>query len=57
MTFDEDRSAVRTGHGPAVMATLRNLATSIHRRSGATNIARACRHASRHPLRTIPLIT
>ncbi len=57
VTFDEDRSAVRTGHGPAVMATLRNLAISIHRRSGATNIARACRHASRHPLRTIPLIT
>jgi len=56
-TFDEDRSAVRTGHGPAVMATMRNLAISIHRRSGATNIARACRHTSRHPLRTIPLIS
>jgi hypothetical protein len=27
VTFDEDRSTVRTGHGPQVMAALRNLAS------------------------------
>lgn len=56
VTFDEDRSQIRTGHGPAVMATLRNLAISIHRRHGAINIAAATRRASRHPARTLPLL-
>jgi predicted transposase YbfD/YdcC len=37
VTFAEDHSQIRTGNGPAVMATLRNLAISIHRRHGATN--------------------
>jgi len=37
--FAEDLSQVRTGHGPQVMATLRNLAVSLHRITGATNIA------------------
>lgn len=56
MTFAEDHSQIRTGHGPAVMAVLRNLAISVHRRHGATNIAAATRHASRHPSRTLPLL-
>ena len=55
VTFDEDRSQIRTGHGPAVMATLRNLAISLHRTAGAT--ARACRTVSRHPNRVLPLPT
>jgi predicted transposase YbfD/YdcC len=56
VTFDEDRSQIRTGHGPAVMATLRNLAISLHRAAGATNIAQACRTVSRHPNRVLPLL-
>jgi len=32
------------------MATLRNLAISTHRLTGATNIAAACRDVSRHPI-------
>jgi len=56
VTFAEDLSQIRTGNGPAVMATLRNLAISLHRRAGATNIAAACRHVSRHPSRTLPLL-
>ena len=56
VTFDEDRSQIRTGHGPAVMATLRNLAISLHRAAGATNIAKACRIVSRHPNRVLPLL-
>jgi hypothetical protein len=57
VTFAEDLSQVRSGHGPAVMATLRNLAISLHRRAGADNIAAACRHISRHPNRVLRLIT
>jgi predicted transposase YbfD/YdcC len=56
VTFAEDHSQIRTGHGPAVMATLRNLAISIHRRHGATNIAAATRRVSRHPSRSLPLL-
>ncbi len=45
--FDEDRSQVRTGHGPQVMATLRNLAISLLRLGGHDNIARGLRWAGR----------
>jgi predicted transposase YbfD/YdcC len=54
--FAEDLSQVRTGHGPQVMATLRNLAVSLHRLTGATSIAAATRHLSRHPNRLLPLL-
>jgi hypothetical protein len=53
--FDEDHSQIRTG--PAVMATLRNLAISVHRLADATDIAAACRHIGRHPNRVLPLLT
>ena len=43
VSFDEDRSQVRTGHIPQVMAAFRNLAISILRLRGYTNIAAACR--------------
>jgi predicted transposase YbfD/YdcC len=56
VTFAEDLSQVRTGNAPAVMATLRNLAISIHRLAGADNIAAASRHVSRHPARALRLI-
>lgn len=56
VTFDEDRSQVRTGSAPQVMATIRNLAISIHRLDGATNIARATRHASWDPPATCTLL-
>ena len=55
-TYGEDLSQVRTGSGPRVMATLRNLALAILRIAGATSIAAALRHHSRRPdrpLRTI----
>jgi predicted transposase YbfD/YdcC len=37
VTFDEDRSQIRTGHGPHVMATLPNTAISLLRLAGWTN--------------------
>jgi hypothetical protein len=43
VTFDEDRSTVRTGTAPQVMASLRNTALNRHRLTGADNIAEACR--------------
>ncbi len=56
MDFDEDRSQIRTGNGPRVMASLRNLVLTILRLAGATSIAAALRHHARRPdrpLRTI----
>jgi predicted transposase YbfD/YdcC len=45
-TFDEDRSSVRTDSGPQVLATLRNLAISLLRLAGFTNIAKGTRWAA-----------
>ncbi len=46
-TYDEDRSQIRTGAGPHVMATLRNAAIGALRLTGITNIAAANRHHAR----------
>ena len=56
VTFDEDRSTIRTGTTPRVMATLRNTAVSILRLAGHTSIATALRHHSRNPHRPIDLL-
>ncbi len=53
VTYGEDLSQVRTGSGPRVMATLRNLALAILRLAGATSIAAALRHHSRRPDRPL----
>ncbi|MFC0438101.1 hypothetical protein [Kutzneria buriramensis] len=44
---DEDRSQIRTGSGPQVMATLRNTAVGLPRLAGYTNIAAALRYHAR----------
>jgi predicted transposase YbfD/YdcC len=56
VTFGEDLSQVRTGNGPQVMATLRNLAISLLRLTGATNIAKALRHHARDTKRALALL-
>ncbi len=56
VTFDEDRSAVRTGTGPQVMATIRNTVVSVLRLAGHDNIAAALRHHGRDPHRPIDLL-
>jgi predicted transposase YbfD/YdcC len=53
--FAEDNSQVRTGAGPQVMATLRNLAIGALCRAGPVNLAAALRHHARDPAR--PLAT
>ncbi|MFF6980269.1 ISAs1 family transposase [Streptomyces sp. NPDC008343] len=50
VTFDEDRSQVRTGHGPENMTTLRSLAINKLREHGHTNIAVGLREMSYEPI-------
>jgi predicted transposase YbfD/YdcC len=56
VTLDEDRSQIRTGNGPLVMASLRNLVINMLRINGATNIAQALRHHAWDPLRPAKLL-
>lgn len=56
VTFDEDRSQIRSGNGPRVMASLRNLVISILRINGTTNIAQALRHHAWDPLRPLTVL-
>lgn len=56
VTFDEDRHQLRTGHGPQVMATIRNTTISLLRLSGWTNIAAGLRHHARDYNRPVDLI-
>jgi predicted transposase YbfD/YdcC len=53
VTFGEDASQIRTGNGPQVMATLRNLATGILKPSGHPSIAAACRYHARDATRVL----
>ena len=54
--YDEDRSTVRTGHAPRVMATLRSTAISLLRLNGTTSIAAATRHHARDSHRPTELL-
>ena len=47
VTFDEDRSQVRTG-AAQVLAGLRNLVISLVRRAGHSNVAAALRRHNAH---------
>lgn len=50
VTFAEDHSQIRTGSGPRVMATLRNLAISLLRlRDASRSIAEALRDLAARP--------
>ena len=48
VTLDEDRSLVRTGGAPQVMAALRNLTTTFVRWAGHSNVAAALRRHAVH---------
>jgi hypothetical protein len=56
VTFDEDRSRIRTGHGAQVMASLRNLTIGLLRLAGHVNIARGLRFIGRDPARALGLL-
>jgi hypothetical protein len=56
VTFDEDRSRVRTGAAAQAMASLRNVVISLLRLAGESNIARALRHLVHHVAEALRLI-
>jgi predicted transposase YbfD/YdcC len=49
VTLGEDKSQVRTGSAPQVMAAVRNTAIAVVRRAGYANIAEGLRHFGAHP--------
>jgi predicted transposase YbfD/YdcC len=49
VTFDEDRSQVRCGNIPQVMAAFRNTVIGLLRWAGYTNSAAACRRFAAQP--------
>lgn len=56
VTFGEDKSQIRTGSAPQIMAALRNIAITLLRRAGWTNLAQALRTNAAQPQRLIPLL-
>ena len=56
VTFDEDRSQVRCGSIPQVMAALRNTVIGLMRWAGHTNMAAACRRFAAQPRAALHLI-
>jgi predicted transposase YbfD/YdcC len=56
VTFDEDRSQVRCGSIPQVMAALRNTTIGLLRWAGHTHIAAACRRLAAQPAQALALI-
>lgn len=56
VTYDEDRSQIRTKNGPRMMATLRNFAMGLFRLFGATNIAATLRDMAAKPHLSLAII-
>jgi hypothetical protein len=56
VTFDEDRSAVRSGAAPQAMAATRNLVLALLRRQGHANIAASLRTYASRPYAAIRLV-
>ena len=56
VTYGEDGSHVRTGSGPRVMASLRNIAIAIHRLNGQTNMRHATRSCCQNSRRGFTLL-
>lgn len=56
VTYDEDRSQVRCGSIPQVVAALRNTAIGLLRWAGERNIAAACRRLAAQPWAALALI-
>jgi predicted transposase YbfD/YdcC len=56
VTYDEDRSQVRSGSIPQVMAALRNTAIGLLRSAGCSNIAKAGRELAAQPAKALALV-
>jgi hypothetical protein len=55
-TFDEDRSQIRTGSSPQVMATIKNTTISLLRLIGCQNIAEGMEKLARRPQDVLALL-
>lgn len=55
-TLGEDRSQIRSGAAPQVMAALRNLTRTLLRRRGHTHIAAALRTFAGRPAAAVALV-
>jgi hypothetical protein len=56
VTFEEDRSQVRVGSIPRVMAAIRNTVIGLLRVNGATNIAAATRRMAARTAEALALL-
>jgi predicted transposase YbfD/YdcC len=56
VTFGEDRSRLRTGHAPHILAALRNLAITLIHRSGSSHIRAARCHFASCPQQALALL-
>jgi predicted transposase YbfD/YdcC len=56
VTFREDRSRLRSGHAPQILAALRNLAITLIHRQGSSQIAATRRHFASHPRQAFALL-
>lgn len=56
VTFGEDRSRLRSGAAPQILAALRNLAITLIHRSGSSQIAATRRHLASHPSKAFALL-
>jgi len=56
VTFDEDRSTVRSGAAPQTLAACRNLAIALLRRAGLSTIAAGLRSYAGRPHAAVRLI-
>lgn len=56
VTFGEDASLIHTGHGPLVMALLRDTAISLLYRAGIRRVASCLRRLSQYPDQALDLV-
>jgi predicted transposase YbfD/YdcC len=56
VTFGEDRSQLRSGAAPQILAAFRNLAITLIHRSGSSDIAASRRAFAYHPRRASRLL-
>ncbi len=56
VSFGEDRSRLRTGHAPQIMAALRNLVITLIHRSGSSRITATRRHFASSPHEALALL-
>ncbi|HEY1353671.1 MAG TPA: ISAs1 family transposase [Ktedonobacteraceae bacterium] len=56
VTFGEDRSRLRTGSAPQILAAFRNLALTLIHRCGSSQIAATRRHFASHPRHAFALL-